>query len=116
LLRDRDNVGAEVVFRNAIALESRPGFRRFLAEAIERQGRRAEAIEVLEQIINERIDDPDAYFQLGLFLLREGDVHRAQVSLRSAIAIEPRDSFVRLLSEANSRTIGLASSQNPRSV
>ena len=103
LLRETDFAGAETAFRQASAIEPSAGFRCMLSEAIERQGRRAEAIRIVQEIIAEGTQDPHVHARLGHYLLREGDAAGAEAAFREAVKIERLPGFVGMLCEAIER-------------
>ena len=100
-----DLAGAETAFWRAIELDPRnSGLRGVLAEVLSWQGRRGEALALLQQVIAEGTTDPQIYARLGHVAAQSGDLGAAEAAFRNAIELDPNSQdFRSLLAEVFSR-------------
>lgn len=90
LLQTGDPAGAETAFRAAIerAPESN-GAKANLVEALERQGRRPEAIALLRELVATDTTDARMRIRLASLLLASGDTAGAEATFAEAIRLDP---------------------------
>lgn len=90
LMRDGDLPGAEEAARRAVAMDPLAAdSRNLLAEIFEEQGRRAEAIAVLEDGLALDCRNGQTFSLLGNFHLRNRDLAAAEAAFARGVAIEP---------------------------
>jgi predicted Zn-dependent protease len=90
LLRGDDIVGAEDMFREAIALDPKvPGFTIALSEALHRQGRLNEGLAIVHAWIKEGKADAHMYGRYARLLDSTGNLTGAEAAFRQAIALDP---------------------------
>lgn len=109
-----DLAGAEQAFRNALELyPNLPGFHRELANVLNRQGRREEAIAILSEFIAQGSTDPHSHALLGHLLARSNDLTGAEHAFRKAVELGPetaefRNELAGLLNNQGRREEALA--------
>lgn len=90
LMRDGDLPGAEAAARHAVAMDPLAAdSRNLLAEIFEEQGRRAEAIAVLEEGLALDCRNGQTFSLLGNFHLRDRDLAAAEEAFACGVEIEP---------------------------
>jgi protein O-GlcNAc transferase len=81
-----DLAAAEREFRNAVATDaSVAGFRASLADVLNRQGKRDEAVAVLRDLIARGTSDPNVHGLLGHILAQAQDLEGAEHQFRAAM-------------------------------
>lgn len=108
MINDGDAAGAEELLRNATSVAGHPDIRAALALAIERQGRRTEAIAILEKVLEETPNNPHLLARLGNWLMQDGQLAAAEKALRRATELDLSPGFRTGLSEALARQGRLA--------
>jgi protein O-GlcNAc transferase len=80
---------AERAFRRSLAIERRPETLSFLAYAVMRQGRDAEALVCLREVLEIDPEYEEAHYNIGCHLRLAGDLEAALVCFQRAIDIDP---------------------------
>ncbi|MDD3311401.1 tetratricopeptide repeat protein, partial [Pseudodesulfovibrio sp.] len=91
-----DLAGAEKPLRDGLArLPGNPQLTYELALLLDRTGRRAEGLEMMEQVVRSHPDDANALNYVGYTLAEEGrDLARALVLVEKAAVLEPESGFI----------------------
>jgi Flp pilus assembly protein TadD len=88
--RSGDLDSAEAAFRKALELApANQSFSSLLAEVLNRQGRREEALVLLLRLVSEGTTDPQTYSRLGHVLAQSGDLGGAEQAFRKAVELAP---------------------------
>jgi Flp pilus assembly protein TadD len=105
LAQSGDLAGAEAAFRKAVELQPHwQELRSVLAEVLNWQGRRAEALMLLGQLVTEGTTDPHTYARLGHMLAQLGDLRSSEMAFRKALGLAPSNqNFASLLAEVLNR-------------
>lgn len=90
LTRRGDLRGAEAAFRKAAEIDPAfAGFRASLAQALSRQGKDAEALGLLWDLVTAGSSDPHVHSLLGQILARRNDLDGAAAAFHGALALQP---------------------------
>jgi superkiller protein 3 len=89
LLDRGDAQGALDLLQTAVGLERRPETLSFLAYAFTRQGRDAEALGCLREVLEIDPEYEEAHYNIGCHLRRAGDLEAAMACFQRAIDIDP---------------------------